>query len=476
MSRIRKNFLYNSSLNLLNIIYPIITLPYVSRILGVEQIGIYTFITTIVTYFRLFSSLGTPLYGTREIAKFKHDFNSRNSVFNEIFSINIITSICSSILYIAIIYSIPKFYEYFDYFLIAGSILYFSSFNIDWFYSGIEDYKLITQRSIIIKLLTVICLFLFVKTQKDLANYILLSSIAIFGNQIWNVTAIHKYQIKIKFTLKNFRRHITSLYILFLSTIAQQIYLMIDTVMLGFLSTYIEVGLYNTAIKSIRIIMPLTMSLCVVLLPRISQLTTEKKKDEIYTLLNKTFQTLLFFSIPLVLYFITVSSYFIRLFFGEEYINASTTMKICSLLFLIGNLSYFFGVQILVMSSKEKDFLKCTIIGTIGNILGNAILIPLIGANGAAIASIIGESLVTSSTIYFTYKHKLFKPNWIEIKKYLLASISFIICAALIPSECNYIFKLSLITILGWLGYFIISIYTNKESYPIQECLKLIRR
>ncbi len=190
MGSIKINFLYNAILNVVNILFPVVTIPYVSRILGVEQIGIFSFVTTIVSYFSLFAALGMPLYGTREIAKRVGNQIEINNLFNELFSINVISSLVFTTLFLISVYVVPAFVENRSYFLISGISLYFCAFNIDWFYSGIENFRLITCRSIVVKLLMIVCLFLFVKSRNDLSVYILLNSLALLGNQLWNILSL----------------------------------------------------------------------------------------------------------------------------------------------------------------------------------------------------------------------------------------------------------------------------------------------
>lgn len=469
---IKKNFLYNATLNVVNVLFPIITIPYVSRILGVEQIGVFSFVVTIVSYFSLFAALGMPLYGTREIAKVMGDNLKLNKLFNELFSINVISSIFFTVVFCISINVIPIFIENRTYLFISGISLYFCALNIDWFYSGTENFKLITFRSIVVKLLMIISLFLFVRTKDDLSIYVLLNALSLLGNQIWNVLALRYTGFNIKFTVHSLRKHLKSLCILLFSAIAMQIYLMIDTLMLGFMSTYTEVGLYSSAIKSIRIVMPVTIALSVVLLPRLSYLAENGSKEDATTLLNKAFDVIMLFAIPLAFFFFFISDKFVPFFFGVGYDGAIIPMKICSFLILVSNMSYFASVQILAIYSFEKEFLLSTIAGMLFNIVGNFCLISTYGAIGASIASLIGELAVTFVSFYFVYRNGLYKLRWSYLFKCVFSGISFfMIYRFMIPAGLTPLCWLIVFSLLSWCCYFLIQLLVFKNTY----CLMIIK-
>ena len=472
MASIKKNFLYNATLNVVNVLFPIITIPYVSRVLGVEQIGVFSFVVAIVSYFSLFAALGMPLYGTREIAKTVGDHLKVNKLFNELFSINLLSSVFFTAVFLISINVIPVFIENKTNLFISGISLYFCALNIDWFYSGIENFKLITLRSIVVKVLMIISLFLFVRTKNDLSIYILLNALSLLGNQIWNVLALRYAGFNIKFTFHSLRKHLKSLCILLFSAIAMQIYLMIDTVMLGFMSNYEEVGLYSSAIKSVRIVMPVTIALSVVLLPRLSFLKEHGSTEEASTLLNKAFDVIMLFSIPLAFFFFSISDKFVPFFFGMGYDGVIIPMKICSLLIWVSNMSYFASVQILAMYSFEREFLLSTIAGMSFNIVGNFCLISTYGAIGASFASLVGELSVTLVAFYFVYRNNLFSLRWGYLFKCVLSAVSFlVIYKFMISINLTPLCWLIIFSLLSWCCYFLIQLIIFKNIY----CLKLVR-
>lgn len=253
-----------------------------------------------------------------------------------------------------------------------------------------------------------------------------------------------------------------------------QIYLMIDTLMLGIMSDYTELGLYSSAVKSVRMIMPMTIALGVVLLPRLSYLRGLKAKDEICILLNNAFDVITFFSIPLAVFFFCISETFVPLFFGIEYMDAILPMKICSFLIFVSNISYFFAIQILTTHSYEKEFLMCTVLGMLFNIVGNFALIPLFGAVGASISSLVGESVVAICSVLYVAKYHLFKVKWKSVFITFVYTMPFFVLLIFLDFRKFSLYpieKLIIYSLLSWGAYFLIRFYLSKRNY----CILFIR-
>lgn len=464
MSTIKNNFIFNIVLNISNIAFPIITIPYVSRILGVEQIGVFNFVATYTSYFVLVSALGIPLYGIREVSKIRDDKDLLQKFFSEIFTLNFISVLLISFLYVFSIYMFDKLLEIKLYLLVYGITLFLSFLNIDWFFSGREKFKIITVRSLSVKLLSLVLLFLFVKDRNDLLLYLLLNVLAVVGNQIWNVSFLKRNSVIIRFRVKGLNLHIKSLILLLFSTISIQIYLLIDTMMLGFMKDYYAVGIYSSAVKASRIVLPIVTSLGVVLLPRLAYYSVGSGV-EFKNLLTRSLNLVFFFSIPLVVYFYLISDSFVPLFFGNEYSDAISPMKIVSLNIILSNLSYFFAVQILAVLSKEKYFLMATFSGLVINVLLNLYLIPNYSYLGSAFASVIAELTVTIVAFFFSTKVVNLQIDFKSICKYLIASIVFVISYGILRKIVKADFEFLLIyTFVSWSAYLFISIFIIKEQ------------
>lgn len=465
---LKKNFFFNLVLNISNIIFPVLTIPYVSRVLGVEAVGQFNFVITVTSYFILISALGIPLYGVREIAKVKDDIGLKNTLFNQIFSINLYTSIICSIIFLGLIFIIPEFTIYKEFYFIAGLGILLSFLNIDWFFSGLENFKIIAVRSLVIKIINILALFVLVKTSADLPIYIAIYTLSNVLNQIWNLISLKRFQIKIKFTFSGLKKHLPSLTTLLFSAIAMQIYLLIDTVIIGFIMDYKSVGIYTSAIKSVRLVMPLIASLGVVLLPKIASFnmneTVERDK-----LLNQSFELVNFLSIPTTFFFIVIAKHFVPLFFGLGYDEVIVPMQIVSLIIFIGSLSYFFSVQVLAMLSEEKIFLWTVIFGMILNVSLNFLLIPYYGVIGAGLASIIAELGIVLFSLYFVVKKIKIKLNYKSVINSIFASSSIILFSRIVENINNHFLYILFLGIIFSIGYIIIQYFIFKN-----EILKLL--
>ena len=274
---IKRNFLYNILLNISKVIFPLITVPYVSRILEPDGVGLFNFANTYADWFALFAALGIPYYGIREVAKIKDNVNEQTRFISEVISISVVaTSICCLLMFLSL-YFIPQLNENYVIFLVSGIILYMTPFKVDWFFQGKEEFGYITFRSLIIKTLSVILLFLLVREKRDLLIYVALNAAAVVLNEIWNFVKLYQSGIHPYFTLSG-GRHIKPLFVLFSSSIAISVYTILDTLMLGFMADYDEVGYYNCATHLSKALVPIVTSLAAVALPRVAKLKEEKKK------------------------------------------------------------------------------------------------------------------------------------------------------------------------------------------------------
>ncbi|MDR0606542.1 MAG: oligosaccharide flippase family protein, partial [Bacteroidales bacterium] len=217
---LKKNVAYNTILTVSNVAFPVITTPYVSRILGVENIGIVNFAVTYAAYFALFVSLGIPMYGMREIAKQNNNPESRNKVFSELFVINVFSAIIFSLVYLVTIFSVPALSHDREFLLITGISVLFVPFNVDWFFSGREKFKLVTLRTLAAKIIAVGGLFIFVRTREDIIPYLILTVVANLSSQIWNFGYMLKTEVKFRFKQLQIKKHLNAVLVLFASNIA----------------------------------------------------------------------------------------------------------------------------------------------------------------------------------------------------------------------------------------------------------------
>lgn len=424
---IKRNFLYNILLNISKVIFPLITAPYVSRVLEPDGMGIYNFSNTYAGYFALVALLGIPTYGVREVAKLNGDKYALSRLISELMSIATIVTFTVSIIYLFTIYLIGQLSENYIIFLLAGFAIYLAPFNVNWYYQGVEEFGYITFRTFVIRCISLICLFLFVRQKDDLIIYVVLNVLGIALADIWNFVKMWKSGIRPYFTWKRLRQHLNPLLVLFASSIAISIYTVLDTIMLGFIKDYVEVGYYSNAMHMSKVILYAVTSLSIVAVPRVSYYTKQRDYVNVENLMNKSFSIVSFLVFPVAIGMACLSSVFVPLFFGQQFEGAVVPLEILSMLIVAIGLNNLTGVQILIGMGYDKLFLYSVLIGTLSNFFMNCFLIPLYGAVGASIASVFAETLIFFVTLWFVYQKTPIRiKNWTDIMKAFGGALLFI--------------------------------------------------
>jgi O-antigen/teichoic acid export membrane protein len=403
MSSFKKNYFYNLTLTVSNIIFPIITIPYVSRILGPEGMGKIQFLNSFSQYFVLIAALGIPVYGAREIAKNRATEESLIGVFSTLLFINFITMLFMSIVYFLIILNVNIFESDKKLFIISYFILLFSFVNVDWFYSGLENYKFIAIRSVIVKFIFAVILYYYVKNQSDLIKYLYLIVGASVLNNILNVLLVRKYVDFRFFRYESFKIHFRPLILIFSSIFAASMYSTIDTLILGFVTGYKDVGYYSASSRIIKMTIPILTSLSAVLLPMVSIAIKDKNIEQVRNISKKSIEFVFFMGIPMSVGLFILSPELVRVFSGTNFDPAILSMKIMSPLVLIIGLSTIFAVQILTPASFDLEVTYSVLVGLLFSLILNFFLIPAYGHIGASISNISSELLVL---FLFYYKSK----------------------------------------------------------------------
>lgn len=467
MSSIAKNFGLNIILNVSRAIFPLITAPYVSRILGPDGIGLYGFSNTYVNYFILFALLGIPMYGIREIAKCKGEQTAISDVFSQLWTISLLCTIIISLLFIISIFIIPQIYENYPIFFVAGLALFFAPFQIDWYFQGLERFDFITSRTLIIRFISVACIFIFIKEKDDLILYVGITALSIVISNIWNFFALRKYGTKLKFSFSNeWKKHLKPLLYLFSSSIAVSVYVILDTLMLGFISDYSQVGYYTNAMSISRILLFIVTSLSAVAIPRLASLYKDGRIMEVNSLIQKSFSIISLLAVPMTIGLACIAPTFIILFFGPEYKGAVIPMAILGGLIIAIGFNNICGVQILTGLGFDKLFLRSVVIGAILNCVLNALLIPFWGAIGASISSLTAESVILGITYYYVRNKTEVRITGIksDIFKSLIGSLSFLpICFFLYGLLSGWIYVFTAIIICS-ISYIIIELLLKHNS------------
>lgn len=464
MKSLAKNSIYNILYKCSNLVFPLVISAYVSRILFAEGIGKVSSAQNIVTYFTLLAALGLPTYGTKIIAACGKNKLSRDKAFSELFIINLISTLICSTAYYIIVFNVPYFYQRLDLSIVCGLAIVFNAINVDWFYQGLEEYGYITLRNMIIKLVSLVAVFLFVKTIDDYIVYALILTLSKVANNIFNIVHLRKAVI-VKLQGINIIQHIKPVFIFLASSVAIEVYTLADTTMLTFIHGDDIVGYYTTARKSIDVIRTMIVAVCAVYLPRLSYYYANHSKELFEKLVNKAIKILIFITLPATAGVILTAGSFVPLLFGDGFMLSIATTQILSFSIITVAFSNFFGYQVLVTIGKEKYMLYSTIAGAIVNIVLNFALVFSLKQNGVAIASAITELCVA---IYqFIIVKKYVK---IQIQKSLISTTLLgvaIMAIFVIPIRIlvasQYLFCLVLSIITGLIVYITVTWLCKNE-------------
>ncbi|WP_302579575.1 flippase [Clostridium saudiense] len=390
-SSIKKNFAYQLIYEILVLILPFITSPYIARVIGAEGLGIYSYTYSVAYYFVLFSLLGIKNYGNRSIAKIRDNRNLLNETFTNILSVHILISIICCIAYGIYVFELKE-----DRVLatIQGFYVLSGLFDISWFYFGIERFKMTVSRNIIIKIINVICVFTFVKESTDIWKYCAIMAIGSLVSQLTLWIPLKRYIKFVKPEWKNMKIHLKPLFILFIPAIAVSLYKYMDKIMLGIIGDKIQLGYYENAEKVINIPMTIIASFGTVMLPKMCNLATEKNKKLESRYISLSIQFVMCLAFALAFGLSSVGRVFAPIFWGDNFefsgniiMGLSTTIPFIAFANVI-------RTQYLIPNERDKEYLLSVIVGAIVNLVINWILIPRYGAMGATIATIIAEVIV----------------------------------------------------------------------------------
>ncbi len=403
-----KNYVYNLIYQVLVVIIPIILIPYLSRVLEPDGVGLYAFSFSITTYFSYFALLGVHLYGTKTISVARKDPNTLKKAFWEIFVLKLVTSGVALILF----YALYLFFPYPEIFLIQGLLLFANLIDITWYYTGNENFKSIVIRNSIIKLLTLISVFLFVKSSTDVWIYaLILVGAEIIGQLVLWLDMPRSQVTKDLHSLKdNFKpfNHLKGMLILFLPQAIILLYTSLNVTMIGLLSTEAEVGYFDMSARIINTILVIATALGVVMIPRISQLNDENDQTAIKQALNKSLLVTTYLAYPMMIGLFVLASIFVPWFFGNLFTAAILVLGIYAFKIGLVTISNVIGLQYMIPTGNNKHFIISVSIGAVITLILNFVLIPSYGAMGAVISSLIAEALVTIYQVLSTRKKVAF--------------------------------------------------------------------
>jgi O-antigen/teichoic acid export membrane protein len=416
---IKKNFLFQFTYQILAIILPLISAPYISRVLGAEAVGIQSLTYNIANYFVILSMLGLATYGNRSIAKVKSNQEKLNNTFSELFFLHILISSVITVLYFVFVFFIVN--EYKEIYLISSIYVIFCAFDINWLFFGLEEFKITVIRGTFIKVVATISIFIFIKSINDLWIYVLIlaSSTAISYLSIWPFIKgrVSFVRVNIK---DAFKKHFGGLFLLFIPTIAINLYRNLSKIMIGFLSNTEQLGYFDSVEKIMILLVGMISALGVVFLPRMSSIAANKSDEAtINRVIEDTLVVNSFLSYAFLFGIAGISLQFVPIFFGESFASAGPLLLYLSITIPLMAISNLIRMVYLIPFNKDKLYVISIISGLIINVILNFLLIKPFGAFGGVISVIISEFLVF-------ILHVIFGRTKLKIKTLLNANLPFI--------------------------------------------------
>ena len=396
----------NYILNLINtgtqMLFPLITFPYVCRVIEAEGIGQINFFQSIISYISLFTCLGIPMYAIREIARDRSDVVQMNRTAMEILLLHSMLTLVGYAIVAILCLTVPQIQVNIPLFLILSLTIFFTAIGCEWFYQGIEDFKYITIRGLIIKTVSVVLLFIFVKSKTDLLYYGCYTVFGVLGGNIFNFFRLRKYihRENIIFSELHIKRHVKPVLKVFSFSVVTSIYLQLNTVLLGFLKNALAVGYFAAATKVMQMLLMMSSCLGSVMMPRASHLIAENKEDELNRLIQKSYDFTLAIALPMTIGLIFCAPSLITALCGVKFEHSILPSQIIAPIILMVAISNVFGIQVLFPKGKINIVTLCCGIGAVADLILNLCLIPFFSYIGTSIAY-LGAEVATTVSMYF---------------------------------------------------------------------------
>lgn len=453
MTKLKKNIGYQTIYQILSTCLPLITSPYLSRILGAEKLGVYSYTQSIVNYFVLFAMLGMANYGTKSIAEVSNDKKEYSKTFFSLLALQIITCSIALVVYIFYLFFCDK-----DNLLISSiqviSILA-CYLDINWLFFGLEKFKITVIRNCYIKIVTVILILTLVKTSDDLWIYVLIMVLSTFFSQFVLWLYVPRLITKVKFNYADIIKHIKPNIVLFIPLAAMSVYHVMDKTMLGIFSTFEESGYYYNADKVINIPVGILNGITTVIMPRITSLISSEKHDEALNLFEKSLLATMCIATALTFGIAAISDEFVPFFFGEGYQNCIILIKVLSPVLIFKGFSNVFRYLYFIPYGMNKEYIYSIIGGVLINLCANSLLIPRYGAMGAVIGTVIAEFVVCLLQYIFTVSKANLIKTLIECLLFLLNGGIMYGAVRLTISmvSCSLLFKILIGVLVGAIVY-----------------------
>lgn len=470
-----RNAIFYIIYNIMNIVFPLLTGIYSAQILTPDSIGMVESAKNLVQYFVILSFLGIPTYGLREISKFKEDKEELNKIYSELMVINFISTCVFFLIYLLLIIMIPRYNQNILLYFIVGILILLNFFNNSWLYEGLEEFKYISIRNIVFKILSFLCLIIFVRNPNDYLWYASITVIGTAGNYVLNIINSKKI---VKFSTKKIclKRHLKSIFYLVFVNLAIEIYSLVDITMLDILCQNRNVAFYSYGMKIYKILIQVLNSFTIVVVPKLAQYYKEKNIKMYNVLLSKTLKILILLSIPLIAGIYVESDIFVTFLYGEEYITSSCVLKILSIALLISPIGYLLGSRVMLVTNNENKMIIPVMVGAIINAILNYNLIPCYKEMGAAFASVLSELSVMSVYLILSKRYFHLEEIWNTLEKVIISCIIMLLYLTIINNFLNVNVFNSTIIIIGAIIIYFGVLCLFKEETTVEYAQKLKKK
>ena len=426
---IKVNFIYKSALTVSLYLMSFISFPYIARVFGVERLGLVNFVDNVVNYFLLFATMGINVLGVREIAAAKDSPTELNRVFSSLLGINILFTIATLIIYYIVIAVIPQLEPYKSLLYIGAAKIIATPFLAEWFFTGIENFRYITLRSVAIRACYIVSIFIFIRTPDHYKLYWWMSVAVVVINAIVNISYLRKEEILFLWHEAINLRYMRSNLTLGAYAIMTSIYLTFNVIYLGLVTNNTQVGFYTTAFKLYSVILGFFTAFANVMLPRMSAIVAQNETSRFRELIEKSFAAVATFSTPMILCTTTLAPQIIYALSGTGYQGAVLPMQIIMPAIALVGLSQVMTLQVLMPLKREGVLLAVSIVGATVSLTANILIVKRLESIGSAIVLLTAEVIVTA--IYAIYTRKKFGialPTKLFIKEAILCLPSVAIC------------------------------------------------
>lgn len=463
---IKFNFIMNAILTVSSILFPLITFPYISRVLLVEGSGKTAFAISVISYFTMFATLGLPTYGVRACAGVRDDKEKLSQTVQELLLISAVTTVITYFVFFIALFAVPKFAAQRQLLLVVSLSIGLTSIGVQWFYNALEQYSYITACAIVFKLAGLILMFVFVKNPADYVVYGFVYVIGSFGSYVLNFVRLRSFVTFRKTGKYNLRQHIKPAFMFFLLSAATSVYLNLDVVMLGFMKGDAEVGYYNAGIKVKTVLVTCVTSLGTVLLPRLSYYVQKEDQEAFHRMVSKAFSFVFVTATAVMVYFMIFAEESILFLAGKAFLPAVYPMLILMPAVLLIGLSNITGIQILTPIGEEKKVVYSVAAGAVLDFVMNLILISRYGAAGAAFSTLLAEVLVLAIQGYFLRDQLKEMLTGVQIWK-IIVGITVSSTAGMIFHELTEfsVFMTLILSAVGFFGIYSLILLMLRENF-----------